>query len=151
MHANKYTYTHAYTYINARLYTYIHTHTYAHTYNMYICTHASTPGTEAFQRLREELIQRPEALHVSFVQHNQPHLAPPMLGLCCTRFLRHQYPSIPHPLFPTYPRKVRGLRASAAAFLLFYTDQMNRVHSSEEAPRSFTMAPCVVVERLEGK
>ena len=26
---------------------------------------------------------------------------------------------------------------------------MNRVHSSEEAPRSFTMAPCVVVERLE--
>jgi len=28
---------------------------------------------------------------------------------------------------------------------------MNRVHSSEEAPRSFTMAPCVVVERLEGK
>jgi len=28
---------------------------------------------------------------------------------------------------------------------------MNRVHSSEEAPRSFTMIPCVVVERLEGK
>jgi len=25
------------------------------------------------------------------------------------------------------------------------------VHSSEEAPCSFTMAPCVVVERLEGK
>jgi len=28
---------------------------------------------------------------------------------------------------------------------------MNRVHSSEEAPRSFTMAPCVDVERFEGK
>jgi len=30
---------------------------------------------------------------------------------------------------------------------------MNRVHRSEEAPRSFTgtMAPCAVVERLEGK
>ena len=30
-------------------------------------------------------------------------------------------------------------------------DQMNGVHSPEEAPRSFTMAPCVAVERLEAK
>jgi len=79
----------------------------------------------------------------------KPHFAPPMQGLHCTRFLKRQYPSTPHPLFPLYPRTVRGLRASAVS--LFYTDQMNRVHSSEEAPRSFTMAPCVVVERLEGK
>ena len=78
----------------------------------------------------------------------KPHLAPPMQGLHCTHFLKHQYPSTPHPLFPTYPRTVRGPRTSAV--LLFYTDQMNRVHSSEEAPRSFTMAPCVVVEKLEG-
>jgi len=49
----------------------------------------------------------------------------------------------------TYPKTVCGPRASAV--LLFHTDLMNRVHSSEEAPRSFTMAPCVVVERLEGK
>ena len=28
---------------------------------MYICTHASTPGTTALQRPREELIQMPEA------------------------------------------------------------------------------------------
>ena len=40
---------------------------------------------------------------------------------------------------------------SSSAVLLFYTDQMNRVHSSEEAPRSFTMAPCIVAERLQGK
>ena len=36
-------------------------------------------------------------------------------------------------------------------FLLFHPDPMNRVHNSEEAPRSFTMAPSVVVERFEGK
>jgi len=72
-----------------------------------------------------------------------------MQGLHCTHFLKHQYPSTPDPLFPTYPRAIRGLRASAV--LLFYTDQMNRVHSYEEAPRSFTMAPCVVVEGLEAK
>jgi len=79
----------------------------------------------------------------------KPHFAPPMQGFHCTHFLKHQYPSTPHPLFPTYPRTIRGPRASAV--LLFYTDQMNRVHSSEESRCSFTMAPCVVVERLEGK
>jgi len=72
-----------------------------------------------------------------------------MQGLHCTHFQKHQYPSTPHPLFPTYPRTVRRPRASAD--LLFNTEQMNRVNSSKEAPRSFTMAPCVVVERLEGK
>jgi len=72
-----------------------------------------------------------------------------MQRLHCTHFLRHQYPSTPHPLFPTYHRTVRGPRASAV--LVFHTDQMDRVHSSEEAPHSFIMAPCVVLERLEGK
>ena len=99
--------------------------------------------------VHKKLMQTPEAPHVSFVEHNQPHLAPPMLGLHCTHFLRHQYPSTPHPLFTTYPRTVRRPRASA--ILLFYTDPMNRVHSPGEAPCSFTMAPCVVLERLEGK
>jgi len=37
---------------------------------MYICTHASTPGTTARQRTREELMQTQEALHVSFVRRN---------------------------------------------------------------------------------
>jgi len=35
--------------------------------------------------------------------------------------------------------------------LLFHTDQLNRVHHSEEAPRNFTIAPYVVVKRWEGK
>ena len=35
--------------------------------------------------------------------------------------------------------------------LLFYTDHYNRVHHSEEVLRSFTMAPCVFIEKLEGK
>ena len=38
---------------------------------MYLCTHASTPGTTARQRPCEELIQTQEALHVSFVRRNQ--------------------------------------------------------------------------------
>ena len=61
------------------------------------CTHASTPGTTAPQRHGEELMQTPEASHIS----HQPHLASPMLRLHCTHFLRPQYPSTPPPLFPS--------------------------------------------------
>ena len=46
-------------------------------------------------------MQTPEASHISLVPRNQPHLASPMLGLHCTHFLRPQYPSTPHPLFPS--------------------------------------------------
>jgi len=63
-----YIYTCRYIHIYACFCTHIHTHIYAHTYNMYICTPASTPGMTALRRLREELMQTPEALHVSFVQ-----------------------------------------------------------------------------------
>jgi len=109
------------------------------------------PGTTAQQRPREELIRcrRTKPCTSLMFDAIKPHLAPAMLGLHCTHVLRHQYPSTPHPLFPTYPRTVRGPRANTV--LLFHTDQMNRVHSSGEAPHSFTMAPCVILERLEGK
>ena len=43
-----------------------------------------------------------------------------------TRVISWSYPSTPHPTFPTYPRTVRSLR-------------------------TFTMAPCAAVERLEVK
>ena len=131
MYINTYTHAHAYTYMHARLDTYIHTHTYAHTYSMYICTHASTPGTKALQRLRQELLQTPEAVHVSFVPRNQPHLAPSMLRLHCTHFLRHQYPSTPHPLFTTYLRTVCGPRwAQFYCSTLRYTIEYMTLRSS---------------------
>ena len=41
--------------------------------------------------------------------------------------------------------------AAASAVLLFHIDQHNRVHDSEEVRRSFTIAPCLVVEGLEAK
>jgi len=110
IHACVYPYTYTCRYTHMHVHTHTNTRIYAHTYNMYICIHASTPGTIALQRLREELMQSPKAPHVSFVQRNQPYLAAPMLGLHCTHFLRHQYPSTPHPLFPKYPRTVCGPR-----------------------------------------
>jgi len=54
----------------------------------------------------------------------------------------------PSPL-PNIPQN--SSRTGASAVLLFHTDQHNRVHNSEEVPRSFTMPPWVVVARLEGK
>ena len=54
MHTYTYSYTHAYVYVHTCLNIYIHTHIYTHTYDMHTCTHASTPGTTAWQRLREK-------------------------------------------------------------------------------------------------
>jgi len=146
-----YKYIHTCIYIHIYMSAHIHTYTYAHTHiqnvHMNARMHAWNDGVAA-KRVRSRCRRRKLCMSLSF-DAIKPHFAPPMQGLHCTHFLKHQYPSTPHPLFPTYPRSVRRLRASAV--LLSYTDQMNRVYSSEEAPRSFTMAPCVVVERLEGK
>ena len=139
MHVYTHTYTHADTYIYASSYTHIHTCIYTHTYNMYVCTHASTPGTTALHRLREELMQTPEALHVSqsitFSNSNG-------------RTSLYPLPETPITLKPPTPLSnipENSLRTAASMDLLFYTDQHNRVHNSEKVPCSFTMAPCVVV------
>jgi len=126
----------------------IHTYTYIYTHIQNVHMNARKHAWRGSERARSCCRRRKFCMSLSF-DAIKPHFAPPMQGLHCTHFLKHQYPTTSHPLFPTYPRTVRGPRASAV--LLFYTDQMNRVHSSEESLRSFTMAPCVVVERLEGK
>ena len=127
-----------------------HIHTYTtNTCKMYIQTHASTPGTTARQRTREELLQTQEALQVSFVRRNQT-----TFRTSNARSSLYSLPETPIPLQPPSPLPnipQNSPRPRASAVLLFYTDQMNRVRSSEEAPRSFTITPCVVVERLEGK
>ena len=132
---------HTYTYIHTHIHVHVHTYTYIHTHMYILCD-----SERARSRCRERKLWK----SLSF-DAIKPLFAPPTQGLHCTHFLKHQYPSTPHPLFPTYPRTVCGLQARAAAVLLFYTDQMNTVHSSEEVIHNFTMAPCVVVERLEGK
>ena len=52
---------------------------------------------------------------------------------------------------PNIPQNSSRTAASLVTVLLFHIAQHNRVHNFEEAPLSFTMAPCVVVEILEGK
>ena len=139
---------HIYTYIHVRTRTHIHIYTHTHTKCTYERTQTRLERRRGSERAGSRCKERELCKSLSFDAIKSP-FAPPMQGLHCTHFLKNQYPYTPHPLSPTYPRTGRGPRASAV--LLFYTDQMKRVHSSEEAPRSFTMAPCVVVERLEGK
>ena len=55
-----------------------------------------------------------------------------------------------HPLSPLPNIPQHSSRTAASAVSLFHTDQHNGVQNSEEASRSFAMAPCVVVERLVG-
>jgi len=146
-----YKYIHTCIYIHIYMSAHIHTYAYIHTH-IQKCTHERTQARLERRRGREHARsccrRRNFCTSLSF-DAIKPHFAPPIQGLHCTHFLKHQYPSTPHLLFPTYPRTVCGPRASAD--LLIYICQMNRVHSSEEAPRTFTMAPCIVVERLEGK
>ena len=145
-----YIYIHTCIYVHIYMSAHIHTYTYIHTHTKctYERTQARLERRRGSERARSCCRRRKLCTSLSF-DAIKPLFAPPMQGVHCTHFLKHQYPSTPHPLFPTYPRTVRGLWASAV--LLFYTDQMNRVHTSEGALRSFTMAPCVVVERLEEK
>jgi len=139
---------HIYTYIHVRTHTHIHIYTHMHTKCTHERTQARLERRRGSERARSRCRRRKPCTSPSF-DAIKPNFTPPVQGLHCTHFLKHEYPSTPHPLFPTYPRTVRGPRAIAA--LLFHTDQMNRVHSSEKAPRSFTMAPSVVVKILEGK
>jgi len=141
-----YKYIHKCIYIHIYMSAHIHTYTYTHTHVQNVHMNVRIHSVAA-KHARSRCRRRNLCMSLSFkvIKHL---FAPPMQGLHCTHLMKHQYPSTPHPLFPTYPRTVRGPRPSAV--LLFYTDQMNRVYSSEETPRSFTMFPCVVVERLEG-
>jgi len=142
------THMHICTYIHVRAHTHIHIYTHTHTSCTYERTQARLEQQHGNEHARSCGRRRELSMSHS-LDAIKPHFAPPMQGLHCTHFLKQQYPSTPHPLFPTYPRTVRGLRVSAVS--LFYTEHMDRVHNSEDAPHSFTMVPCVVVERLEGK
>jgi len=138
-----YKYIHTYIYIHIHMSAHIHTYiyTYTHTKCAYERKHARLERQRDSESARSRCRRRNFCTSLSF-DAIKPHS--PMQRLHCTLFLKHQYPSTPHPLFLTYPSIVRGPRASAV--LLSYTDQMNRVHSSKEGSRSFTMDSCVVVE-----
>jgi len=148
INAYMYKYIHICIYIHTYMSAHIHTYTYIHTHIQNMHMNARLERQHGSERARSRCRRRKLCTSLSF-DAIKPNIAPPMQGLHCTHLQKHQYPSTPYPFFPTYPRTVHGPRASAV--LLFDTDQMNRVHISEEAPCSFTMAPCVVVERLEGK
>jgi len=100
IHIHIHTHMHIYTYIHVRTYTHIHIYTHTPTKCTYERTQAS--GSE---RTRSCCRRRKPRTSFSF-DAIKPHFAPPMQGIHCTHFLRHQYPSTPHPLFPTYPRTV---------------------------------------------
>ena len=123
-----YKYIHTCMYIHIYTSAHIHTYTYMHTHiqNVHMKrTQARLERRRGSERARSRCRPRTLCTSLSFDAIN-PHFAPPMQGLHCTHVLQHSYPSTPYPLFTTYPRTFRSLR-------------------------SFTMAPCVVVERLEGK
>jgi len=125
------THMHIYTYIHVRTHKHIHIYTHTHTKCTYERTQARLERQRGSERARSRCRERKLCRSLSF-DAIKLHFAPPIqiLPSHFTHFLKHQYPSTPHPLFPTYPRTVRGLRASE--LLLFYTDLMNRVHNCDQ-------------------
>ena len=128
--------THTYTHIHTRI-QHIHMHTRKHAWND--SGAATARGVDADAGSFAHLLCSTQSATFST----------PMLGLHWTHFLRHQYPSTPHPLFLTYPRTVyRQRQTRVYCSTLINTTEYTTL---KEGPCSFTMAPCVVVERLEGK
>jgi len=106
IHIHIHTHMHIYTNIHVRTYTHTHIYTHTHTKCTYAVTQARLERQRDSDRARGWCRRGKPCTSLSF-DAIKPHLATPMLGLHCTHFLRHQYPSTPHPLFPTYPRTVR--------------------------------------------
>jgi len=100
-------YIHICMFINTRTHTHIRTH--IQHVHMHTRKHAWNDSAAATARGADET---PEAPHVSFVWHNQTHLAPPMLGLHCIHFLRHNTPQPPIPSSQYIPKQFadRGKR-----------------------------------------
>ena len=141
-----YKYTHTCIYIHIYMSAHIHTYTYIHTHiqniHMDARKHAWNDGAAANV---QGAVANKIALHFSFVRRNQT-----AFRTSNARNSLYPRPAAPVPLHPPSPLPnipQDSSRPRASAVLLFYTEQMNRAHSSEEVPHSFTMAPCVVVER----
>jgi len=150
IHAYKYIYTCTCIYIHTCTSVHIHTYTHIHTHIQHVHMHtdkhawnesaaATTRGADADARSSARLLRSMQST---------------TFGTSNARTSLYPLPETAIPLNPPSPLPnipQNSSRTATSAVLLFHTEIDNRVHDSEEAPCSFTMAPCVVVERLEGK
>ena len=90
------THMHIYINIHVRTHTHIHIYTHTHTKCTYERTQARLERRRGSERARSRCRERKLCTSLSF-DAIRPHFAPPMQGLHCTHFLKHQYPSTPHP------------------------------------------------------
>ena len=86
------THMHIYTYIHVRTHIHIHIYTHTHTKCTYEGTQARLEPQHSNERARSPCRRRKFCTSHSF-DAIKPHFAPPIQGLHCTHFLKHQYPS----------------------------------------------------------
>ena len=115
IHIHIHTHMHIHTYIPVRTHTHIHIYTHTHTKCTFARTQARLKRRRGSEQAKSCCRRRKLCSSFSF-DAIKPHFAPPMQGLHCTHFLKHQYPSTRHPLFPTHPRTVRRPRGGQAQF-----------------------------------
>ena len=150
IHVYKYIYTYTCIYIHTCMSVHIHTCTHIRTHIQHVHIHtrkhawnksaaATARGADADARSSARLFRSTQST---------------TFGTSNARTSLYPLSKTPIPLNPPSPLPnipQNSSRTSASAVLLFHTDHYNRVYISEEAPHSFTMAPCIVVERLAGK
>jgi len=153
------THTHVYKRIDVQIHTHMHMYTYMHVTHTHIHIYTHTLTKCKYERMVHAWndgaaanVQGAVADQGSFAllfRRNQTTFR--TSNARTSLYPRPAAPISLHPPSPLPNIPQNSSRPRASAVSLFYTDQMNRVYRSEEAPRRFTMAPCVVVERLEGK
>ena len=139
MHICMFTNTHTYTQIRTRI-QHVHMHTRKHAWNDSAAATARGADTDA--RSSARLFHSTQSTTFSTSNARTSSL----------------YPLPERPLMipinpPTSLSNIsqNSSQTAASAVLLFHSDKHNRVHHSEKVPRSCIMAPCVVVERFQGK
>jgi len=146
----KYMHTCIFTHIYVRTHTHIHIYTHTHTKCTYERMQARLERRRGSERARSRCRERKLCTSLSFDQSNHSSHLQCKDFIVPTSWNTNTSPP-PIPFSQHTPEQFAVADCGQAQFYCSTLMQMNRVHSSEEAPRSFTMAPCVVVERLEGK
>jgi len=103
------THMHIYTYIHVRTHTHIHIYTHTHTKCTHERTQARLEWRRGSERARSRCRERKLCTSLLF-DAIKPHFAPPMQGVHCTHFLKHQYPSTPHPSSQNTPEQFADCR-----------------------------------------
>jgi len=118
------THMHIYTYTHVRTHTHIHTYTHTHTKCTYEHAQARLERRRGSERARSSCRRRKPCTSL-LLNAIKPHFAPPIQGLHCTHFLKHQYPSTPPSPLPNIPQNSSRTAGKRSFTVLHWSDEQS--------------------------